>query len=580
MVRGSVDQHYEMINNYVAELRRVDPDGRYELLLQSDNVFKAFYMGLSPLRVGFKASCRPVIGIDGCFLKTYLGGHLLCATGKYGNNGMFPIAWAVVESENETCWNWFLQILCEELQMGDGTGWTFISDQQKGLQNAVAALAPEAEHRNCARHIYMNWKKVHKGQTLKNLFFRAVYATFEAEFKLAVQDLMDESPPAFEDFMARDTSKFCKAFISTHPKSDSVDNNISECFNGYILNARGKHVIHMLEEIRSSLMVRQVEKFKNMSSVKGRLTPNIAKLLEKNGMSSAYCIALPALHDSFQVQYEGDTFIVHVKTGTSGENKCSCREWDLTGIPCKHALAAIKYMELDPINFVSECFTVQKYLSGYEHGIRPTHGPKMWPQVEGPIVKPPPKTKMPGRPKKKRVRAPEEKDGRMTKHGVMMTCSNCKQHGHNKRLCKNEAVIIPQGEKRRRGRPSKQRAGGPNTNNAPVSTQSTGNKAKSSNKKGNESNKKGNESQSKRKSSHYKGQGAALKGIGVYINEETGNSFYHGSSTSKKVTQLHKYKKPRRVDEGVSSSQKDQPSTNEIPTQESRDDGGPTTQDL
>ncbi|XP_057775377.1 uncharacterized protein LOC130994346 [Salvia miltiorrhiza] len=401
MVRGSVDEHYAMIKNYVAELRRVDPEGRFELLLQPDNTFKALYIGLSALRKGFKASCRPVIGIDGCFLKTYLGGHLLCATGKDGNNGMFPLAWAAVEAENEACWTWFLETLFADLDLGDGSGWTFISDQQKGLQNAVAALAPQAEHRNCARHIYMNWKKVHKGQSLKNLFFRAVYATYEADFKIAVQDMKIESPAAFDDFMARDTTKFCKAFISTYPKSDSVDNNISECFNGYILNAWGKHVIHMLEEIRSSLMVRQVQKFKAMSLVAGKITPNIDKLLEKNLNASAYCVALPAMYDSFQVHYEGDTFVVHVKTGNNGQNGCSCREWDLTGIPCKHAVSAIKYMNRDPLNYVAECFYVSTYLIGYEHGIKPIHGKKMWPQIGGDVVRPPPKTKMPGRPKKK-----------------------------------------------------------------------------------------------------------------------------------------------------------------------------------
>ncbi|XP_057775249.1 uncharacterized protein LOC130994228 [Salvia miltiorrhiza] len=269
-------------------------------------------MGLSALRKGFKKSCRPVIGIDGCFLKTYLGSHLLCATGKDGNNGMFPIAWAVVEAENEVCWTWFLKCLLEDLDIGDGSGWTFISDQQKGLANAVAALALKAEHRNCARHVYMNWKKEHKGQTLKNLFFRAVYATHEAEFKVAVLELKQESATAHEDFISRDIKKFCKAFISSQPKSDSFDNNISECFNGYILNARGKHVIHMLEKIRSSLMVRQVQKFKAMSSVTNKLTPNVSKLLERNVMASAYCMALPAMHDTFQVHYERDTFVVHI----------------------------------------------------------------------------------------------------------------------------------------------------------------------------------------------------------------------------------------------------------------------------
>lgn len=35
----------------------------------------------------------------------------------------------------------------------------FISDQQKGILDAVSNWAPEAEHRNYARHIYANWKR-------------------------------------------------------------------------------------------------------------------------------------------------------------------------------------------------------------------------------------------------------------------------------------------------------------------------------------------------------------------------------------------------------------------------------------
>lgn len=55
----------------------------------------------------------------------------MCATGRDGNNQMFPIAWAVVEAKNESCWRWFFTILFEELGITDGLGWTFVSDQQK-----------------------------------------------------------------------------------------------------------------------------------------------------------------------------------------------------------------------------------------------------------------------------------------------------------------------------------------------------------------------------------------------------------------------------------------------------------------
>lgn len=41
-----------------------------------------------------------MIGLNGCFLKTVCGGQLLSAVGRDENNQMFPITYAIVESEN------------------------------------------------------------------------------------------------------------------------------------------------------------------------------------------------------------------------------------------------------------------------------------------------------------------------------------------------------------------------------------------------------------------------------------------------------------------------------------------------
>ncbi|KAF2290265.1 hypothetical protein GH714_006696 [Hevea brasiliensis] len=59
-------------------------------------------------------------------IKTLLGGALLVAIGKDGNNQIFLVAWAVVEGEKEDSWMLFLQILFEEFHITDGYGWAFI----------------------------------------------------------------------------------------------------------------------------------------------------------------------------------------------------------------------------------------------------------------------------------------------------------------------------------------------------------------------------------------------------------------------------------------------------------------------
>lgn len=57
-----------------------------------------------------------------------------------------------------------------DIEVYGGTGWVFISDQQKGILNAVQKWAPDAEYRNCARHIYANWRKKFKKEWQKKFW--------------------------------------------------------------------------------------------------------------------------------------------------------------------------------------------------------------------------------------------------------------------------------------------------------------------------------------------------------------------------------------------------------------------------
>ncbi|XP_057779015.1 uncharacterized protein LOC130997639 [Salvia miltiorrhiza] len=389
-LRGSVEQHYAKLRSYILELLRVDREGRFELKLDVGAIFKGIYIGFSTLKKGFNVGCRRVIGLDGAFLKTYLGEVLLCAIGKDGNNQMFPIAWAVVEVENEACWKWFLQILMEELGLRDGLGITFISDQQKGLINAIQDLAPFATHRNCARHVYSNWKKTHKGATLKNILWKVVRATYLEEYNLALQEMEKENAVAHEDFIGRDPKKFCKAFIEPAVVCDMILNNVSETFNGYILNARGKHLIHMLEEIRTSLMDRQYRKLEEVRGNNDLLCPSIRKKLDKLNMDSRFCITHPALGGKFEVDLNEDRFVVDV-----GTRSCTCRQWDITGIPCPHGCAMINFLKEDVAGYVHEYYSLAKYKDAYAYGLPPLNGEKMWPRAEGYPVKPPLVKKMP-----------------------------------------------------------------------------------------------------------------------------------------------------------------------------------------
>jgi len=64
-------------------------------------LFERMYVCFNESKSAFVGTCRPLIGLDGCFLKGRYAGHLLSAIGKDGNNQMMPIAFAVVEAETK-----------------------------------------------------------------------------------------------------------------------------------------------------------------------------------------------------------------------------------------------------------------------------------------------------------------------------------------------------------------------------------------------------------------------------------------------------------------------------------------------
>ena len=60
------------------------------------------------------AGMRPIVGLDGCHLRTSIGGQLLCTVGRDGNDNMMPLAIAVVDIECKVSWVWFLKLLFED----------------------------------------------------------------------------------------------------------------------------------------------------------------------------------------------------------------------------------------------------------------------------------------------------------------------------------------------------------------------------------------------------------------------------------------------------------------------------------
>ncbi|XP_074357152.1 uncharacterized protein LOC141696904 [Apium graveolens] len=327
-VHDSLKQHYSRVWDFGHELLKINSNNTMKIcgtrLNENDvNRFKRMYICYSALKKGWKAGYRPVIGLDGCFLKTVCGGQLLSAVGRDGNNQMYPICHAVVEVESTDSWRWFTDLMREDLDLGNGNGITIISDQQK-------------------------------------------------------------------------VSLICT-------------------FKCYI----------------PSNMV---------------LCPRIKKLLDVAVKNSR----------EWRVSWDGDNKYL-VKSGTKAvtvdlsRRSCDCRVFDIKGIPCPHAVAAIHDSRQQPTDFVSNYYKRDKYLASYNFSIEAVKGEEYWNYYsEEPLLPPELPKKLRGRPKRLRRREEWESGSARVKNkniisdvpqvqryssGRIQHGSICRQRGHRKNKC-------------------------------------------------------------------------------------------------------------------------------------------------
>jgi hypothetical protein len=224
-------------------------------------------------------------------------------------------------------------------------------------------------------------------------------------------------------------------------------NNLCEVFNRQLVGGRDKPVITCLEYIRGYLMKRIVAVHKSIAKCNGPLTPKVTMLLEKIKSDASQCTVVWSGPNKYQVSGPSQSqFVVKFD-----EKTCSCRRWDLTGIPCKHGVAVIWDMALNgidvgiPETHVSQVYWLDTWKKVYNKTIEPINGRDMWPNSACPTKLLPPKHhKQVGRPKKKRQKTAEEmtqpagEGGKMVRYGGTVTCGKCGNKGHNQRSCKGQ----------------------------------------------------------------------------------------------------------------------------------------------
>ena len=164
------------------------------------------------------------------------------------------------------------------------------------------------------------------------------------------------------------------------------------------------------------------------------ITPSIRRQLEQLQLKQMKWQVIPSAYMVVEVRKRDEAFGVNLM-----ERSCDCRLWQLTGVPCVHAVAAYLTQKMEPDVGVSSWYSQSKWFDTYQFSIKPVSGSKFWKPTNNTPPVPPIVKRMPGRPRKVRIKHPTEtlNENKVSRVGRVITCTKCWQTGHNRVSCSN-----------------------------------------------------------------------------------------------------------------------------------------------
>lgn len=139
---GSTDNPFSLLPAYLQGLGEANPGSLVELktVVDAKGVyrFKYLFIAFAASLEGF-ASMRRVIVIDGTHLKGKYGGCLLTASCQDANFQVFPLAFGVVDSENDNAWEWFFRVLSTAIP--DASNLSFVSDRHSSIYTGLRRVS-------------------------------------------------------------------------------------------------------------------------------------------------------------------------------------------------------------------------------------------------------------------------------------------------------------------------------------------------------------------------------------------------------------------------------------------------------
>ncbi|XP_026399591.1 uncharacterized protein LOC113295472 [Papaver somniferum] len=221
---GEDIKSYTDLRWWCEAVKKHDPGSRADLVVEGGE-FKSLFLAFDACISGSEY-CRPVLFLDATFLTGKFRGCLMAATGKNGNNGIFPLAYGIVSAETVENWHWFLKKL--ESILGP-----------RHLKNNVRSKTNKKKGEHCAA---------------MGLFKECFYSSTHEGFDQGMQKLKDMGCDGLHKFLSEiPVECWSNAHCLVYRYGDMCS-NIAESFNSWIKEAKGMPIATLVNWIRLKIM--------------------------------------------------------------------------------------------------------------------------------------------------------------------------------------------------------------------------------------------------------------------------------------------------------------------------------------
>ncbi|KAL0723234.1 hypothetical protein Bca4012_037833 [Brassica carinata] len=289
---------------------------------------------------------------------------------------------------------------------------------------------PRAHHGICLVHLQRNVQEKYKGKQQKAMVGRAGEAFRASEFN-EMMELIKLTDWRCWDYLEKIDKKLWTRSHFEGERFNVMTSNAAESLNKALLPARDSPIMAFLEFIRRMLCRWYESRRCEISKMKGNVPNKIEKILVEQLVLSTDLLVLPCSTWVFEVTHKptGFSFTVDLEKRT-----CTCLEFQMLGLPCRHAIAAASFHNMQYIMFVCKHHVKETWAETVKGIILLVPDPKDV-QVPAEILKVdlylPMTKRTKGRPGIKRKLSAGEVPG-ASKKNKPNKCSNCFKEGHKK----------------------------------------------------------------------------------------------------------------------------------------------------